>query len=278
MLVDLMSACRVVVASAASAVVSTSAILSLVWMWISMNANDRQHFCSYDVMRESELKQYLCPLQAPDTHFYNATTCSTNPCLSVDEDDAAGGDSSEFSSSNSTATGMDSICAAAADATASTTTAFMTPISSTVCYCAGDWSVWFTVLTAVLFLAIVHNIIACYNFVAAWNLILEARRVDLAQAYVCRNRRRTVQDVLATHVHVDKMNEHTSCPICLEDFYEQDLVTNCDEGCGNYFHKECLFNWLEYNNTCACCRKDLIVPESKGWISSFCSFVVGSPC
>jgi hypothetical protein len=252
MLVDLMSTCRLVVASAASAVVSTSSILSLVLM-------NREHLCSYDLLRESELKHYLCP-QAQDTQFYNTTNCS-----SVDDDD---GDS-ELSTNCSTAAGIDSICSADT----------MTPISSTYCcYDVGDWSMWFTVLTAVLFLAVIHNIIAFYNFVAAWNLILEARRVDLAQAYICRQRRRTVQDVIATHVHVDKMNEHTSCPICLEDFYEQDLVTNCDEGCGNYFHKECLFNWLEYNNTCACCRKDLIVPKSKGWISSFCSFVVGIPC
>jgi hypothetical protein len=243
-----MSTCRVVVASAASAVVSTSSILNLL---------NREHPFSYDSLQDTQFKHYLCP-QAQDTQFYS----TTNPC-SVDEDD---GDSEV--STNSTAAG---ICSA---------DTIMSPISSTVCYDlgVGDWSMWFTVLSAVLFLAVVHNIIACYNFIAAWNLILEARRVDLAQAYMCRQRRRTVQDVLATHVHVDKMNEHTSCPICLEDFYEQDLVTNCDEGCGNYFHKECLFNWLEYNNTCACCRKDLISPKSKSWMAWTCSFIVGSPC
>jgi hypothetical protein len=247
MIADIMSTCRVVVASAAAAVVSTSSILNVL---------NREHPFSYDLLWETEYKHYLFP-QAHDAQFYN----TTHPCInSTDEDD---GDCE-----NSTAAG---ICSA---------DTILTPISSTTCcyYDLGDWSIEFTVLSAVIFLAVIHNIIACYNFIAAWNLILEARRVDLAQAYMCRQRRRTVQDVLATHVHVDKMNEHTTCPICLEDFYEQDLVTNCDEGCGNYFHKECLFNWLEYNNTCACCRKDLISPKSKGWIASFCSFVVGSPC
>jgi hypothetical protein len=254
MLVDLMSTCRVVVASAASAVVSASSILNLL-----NQEQDNEHPFSHDLL---EYKHYLFPQATHDTS-------TNNPCCihSTDEADDAGGGECE---TNITDAG---ICSAA--------DTIMTPISSTSTYClydTGDWSVLFTVLSAVMFLAVIHNIIACYNFIAAWNLILEARRVDLAQAYICRQRRRTVQDVIATHVHVDKMNEHTSCPICLEDFYEQDLVTNCDEGCGNYFHKECLFNWLEYNNTCACCRKDLISPKSKGWIASFCSFVVGSPC
>jgi hypothetical protein len=257
MLVDLWSTCRVVIASAASAVVSTSTILSYI---------HREHLFSYDVLRETEFKHTLYP-RALDAQFLNNTT---NICTDKDDGD------SDFTHVSANAT-INTTGMCAADTT-TTMTPNMSTTSTCYTYCVGDWSMLLTVLTAVMFLAIIHNIIECYNFVAAWNLILEARRVDLAQAYNCRQRARTVQDVLSTHVHVDKMNHFTSCPICLEDFYEQDLVTTCDEGCGNYFHKECLFNWLEYNNTCACCRRDLISPKTKGWVAGFCSFLVGSPC
>jgi hypothetical protein len=252
MLADLLSTCQVALASAASAIVSTSTILM-----------KREHF-SYDLLWETEFIHYLYPKDAFSitAHFYNTTTAA----CTIDEDDV---DSEGFTdaSTNSAAT---EICSADTTMTPSTTTCYE--------YCVSDWSLFFTLLIAVLFLAVIHNIIALYNFVAAWNLILEARRVDLAAAYNCRQRRRNVQDVLSTHVHVDKMHEHLSCPICLEDFYEQEYVTSCDEGCGNYFHKECLFNWLEYHNTCACCRKDLISPKPHGWMASIFFFLVGSPC
>jgi hypothetical protein len=257
MLVDLLPAGGLVLAAAISAVVSTTSTILM---------KNREHlFFSYDL----KFTHYQYPQDASciTAHFYNTTYPYTTD--EVDEVDD-GGNASEFIPSSEN-TASSEICSADTTMTPSTTDAAS-------CWQVSDWSIFFTVISAVLFLTVFHYIIALYNFVAAWNLILEARRVDLAAAYNCRQRRRNVQDVLSTHVHVDKMNAHTSCPICLEDFYEQDLVTACDEGCGNYFHKECLFNWLEYHNTCACCRKDLISPKPHGWMTSIFFFLVGSPC
>jgi hypothetical protein len=127
-------------------------------------------------------------------------------------------------------------------------------------------------------LTVIHNLIAFYKFVAAWNLIARARRVDLARAYHTKQRRRTVRDCRQTQVHVDSMGcSHMHCPICLEDFYEQEPVTACDDGCQNWFHKECLFDWLEYSNNCPCCRKDLITTRPKGWVSAALA-LLWTPC
>jgi hypothetical protein len=199
-------------------------------------------------------------LDLPPIHLDAFKKCHSK---ATEEDD---GDS-EFIYTSTDTTITSIIRTAVADTT-------MTKFSST-------WSIVLTVVTVAMSVALIHNLIEFYNFVAAWNLISEVRRVDLAQVYNrrLRQRRRTYQDVLLAHVHVDKMKEHYSCPICLEDFFEQDLVTACDEGCGNYFHKECLFNWLDYSNSCCCCRRDLISPKPKGWTSSFLTFVgVGSFC
>lgn len=62
-----------------------------------------------------------------------------------------------------------------------------------------------------------------------------------------------------------------SCPICLNDFNEEEKVTACEEsspataggGCGTYFHNDCLVEWLNrYSDSCPCCRKDLVSPSS----------------
>jgi hypothetical protein len=133
---------------------------------------------------------------------------------------------------------------------------YTTSLSALVC----------TAISIYLTLAVLYNLIAWYKFVAAWNLILQARRMDIANA---RNHhpRRSYKQLLrkCTAVSVKSMCSHVSCPICLTDFYEQELVTPCDDGgCGNWFHRECLFEWLDRSESCPCCRKDMLTPPPRG--------------
>jgi len=64
-------------------------------------------------------------------------------------------------------------------------------------------------------------------------------------------------DVFLTKVYVNK--DFTECSICLEDFHEEDdniykINCPCTE---QFFHKECIANWLEKNCSCPICRKVL---------------------
>lgn len=59
-----------------------------------------------------------------------------------------------------------------------------------------------------------------------------------------------------------------ACPICM-DSYESDpstIFVGLVKNCGHYFHFECLWSWLELNQTCPICRVDcdLAEPDLKG--------------
>lgn len=47
------------------------------------------------------------------------------------------------------------------------------------------------------------------------------------------------------------------CPICMVDFKETDEITPlpCDEK--HYFHRDCIKSWLEKNNICPLCKKEI---------------------
>jgi len=50
------------------------------------------------------------------------------------------------------------------------------------------------------------------------------------------------------------------CPICLDEFKENDLV-NKSKRCSHIFHKECILSWLDRNDICPCCRNPMITGE-----------------
>ena len=55
-----------------------------------------------------------------------------------------------------------------------------------------------------------------------------------------------------------------ACPICM-DTYETDpktIFVGLVKQCGHYFHFECLWNWLELNQTCPICRVTCNLAES----------------
>jgi hypothetical protein len=55
-------------------------------------------------------------------------------------------------------------------------------------------------------------------------------------------------------VNID--NVFDDCPICYEDFLKVFLDDEYVIGfeCKHYFHKECIFKWLETHTTCPICR------------------------
>jgi hypothetical protein len=119
-------------------------------------------------------------------------------------------------------------------------------------------------------LCILYNVIFWYKFVSAWNSISRARRMDIS--IVRHRRRQSYRNLIQSHVHVDNMSEHMSCPICMNDFFEQELVTSCDDGCGSWYHRQCLIRWLDQSDNCPCCRKDMLTPHKKSWGSTIVSF------
>ena len=134
-----------------------------------------------------------------------------------------------------------------------------------------SWTVVYFIICAYILSALIANLIACYKFIATWNLIVTERRLDL-KGVVQRRRRLTLKEALRTHVTMDTMT-CSSCCICLSDFKEDELVTACDDGCGKWFHRECLFNWLDHSNDCPCCRKDMLTKKSKGLLGDLMEFV-----
>mmetsp|Transcript_8583 Transcript_8583/g.11340 ORF Transcript_8583/g.11340 Transcript_8583/m.11340 type:complete len:207 (+) Transcript_8583:256-876(+) len=134
-----------------------------------------------------------------------------------------------------------------------------------------SWAVVYFMICAYLSIAVIANAIACYKFIAAWNSIVNERRIDL-KGFVQRRRRLTLKDALRTHVTIETMT-CSSCCICLSDFEENELVTACDDGCHEWYHKECLFNWLDHSNDCPCCRIDMLSKKPKGLFSDLAEFV-----
>ncbi|KAM0941092.1 putative transcription factor C2H2 family [Dioscorea sansibarensis] len=58
-----------------------------------------------------------------------------------------------------------------------------------------------------------------------------------------------------------KIQESTSCSICLEDFVVDTEVKEMP--CKHFFHSECVLRWLELHSSCPVCRFELPAEESK---------------
>lgn len=64
-----------------------------------------------------------------------------------------------------------------------------------------------------------------------------------------------------------KMNQRDhafACPICWDEFKggEDDIILGVIKSCGHYFHLNCIFTWLDNNNTCPICRGNAELSES----------------
>ena len=132
----------------------------------------------------------------------------------------------------------------------------------------------FSFLLLYIGLVTITNIVVVYKFIATWNQITvslrEQNRVCTKYANPPSTRRQTCQEALKpSRYSCEECNVSTMCPICLLDIQNQDFVVSCDGGCGTSFHKNCLYNWLEFkgtndnlmcdnNTSCPCCRKEMI--------------------
>jgi hypothetical protein len=58
------------------------------------------------------------------------------------------------------------------------------------------------------------------------------------------------------------MMEHREeqCPICLSEYMEGDKIIS-GTSCSHRFHLQCCMQWLEKNDHCAYCRKDMMTPS-----------------
>lgn len=142
-----------------------------------------------------------------------------------------------------------------------------------------SWTVLLVLLGVYLTVAAIGNLVACYKFIAAWNLIVKEVRRDLSffnNKKSQRTRILTAKEALRTHVSIESMSCRTCC-ICLAEFEENELVTACDDGCHNWFHRECLFKWLDQSNDCPCCRIDMIAKKPRGVVMDLMEFVGFNP-
>jgi len=54
----------------------------------------------------------------------------------------------------------------------------------------------------------------------------------------------------------NKSSQQPACPICNKKFQSGDMVcSSYNPNCGHTFHKQCMYNWLEYQNRCPVCNE-----------------------
>lgn len=125
-------------------------------------------------------------------------------------------------------------------------------------------------LLVYLTLAMLTNLIGLYKVVVVWNMIIEQQRIPVDWPEFCRRRRRRmsykdslklqlVSDSRHHHLNNHPQPHHDTCVICLSEFTANEIVTACDGGCRQWFHKDCLFEWLDRSEHCPCCRRDMLM-------------------
>jgi hypothetical protein len=155
------------------------------------------------------------------------------------------------------------------------------PVASDHCqvYLFSEWTsstgLLFSVFLLYLSLVTITNIVVVYKFIATWNQITlslrEQNRVCAKYSQFKTTRRLTCPEALPpSRYQASSSASIACCPICLIDIQDQEYVASCDGGCATVFHKDCIYEWLDYkqaerdllsaeNHTCCpCCRKELL--------------------
>ena len=77
---------------------------------------------------------------------------------------------------------------------------------------------------------------------------------------VIKEIKKNINECRIEHNLLEKINNNEidgySCPICLEEFKESKNIRKLK--CKHIFHKNCIKEWLEKENTCPNCRKNII--------------------
>merc|ERR1719436_737188 len=60
------------------------------------------------------------------------------------------------------------------------------------------------------------------------------------------------EHTLCLHIAPEQVKSHGACPICMQNFEEQELVTTLR--CFHLFHESCASRWLLQNGNCPVCR------------------------
>ena len=63
------------------------------------------------------------------------------------------------------------------------------------------------------------------------------------------------QYVVIRYKNMPNKTDHTSCPICFDDYDDSSMVLSTE--CLHFFHEECLKKWAALNKTCPICRTDI---------------------
>ena len=138
--------------------------------------------------------------------------------------------------------------------------------------------VWMTVVPIGFYysaISVYSNAVECYNFVAAWNMISRANRMDLEIMNIRKSaaikRRKATEEALCTRPYRDVFfPKEATCPVCLLEFERSDAVSSCSDSnadkskvpCCHIFHKECITLWLQNHSNCPCCRHEILpLPE-----------------
>jgi hypothetical protein len=147
-------------------------------------------------------------------------------------------------------------------------------------YFFAEWTsstgILFFILILYISLVTITNIVVVYKFIATWNQITvslrEQNRVCIKYASITSTRRQTCQEALKpSRYQLDEngSSSYTACPICLVDIKDQEYIASCEMGCGTLFHRDCIYEWLDYkqdsndvpsenHTSCPCCRKELL--------------------
>ena len=59
--------------------------------------------------------------------------------------------------------------------------------------------------------------------------------------------------------HEEPVDDNT-CAICLDQFLDGELINDSIE-CQHFFHKDCLFGWLDQHDVCPCCRRTMVTEQ-----------------
>ena len=59
--------------------------------------------------------------------------------------------------------------------------------------------------------------------------------------------------------HEEPIDDNT-CAICLDQFLDGELINDSTE-CQHFFHKDCLFGWLDQHDVCPCCRRTMVTEQ-----------------
>jgi len=67
-------------------------------------------------------------------------------------------------------------------------------------------------------------------------------------------------DIVSCKREEEDCIEETLCPICIDTYDDGNTIIH-SKNCSHFFHKDCIFQWLEKNDDCPCCRKNMITPQ-----------------